>query len=27
VRRLNLSQSDARKWIGILRQLLWKINE
>ncbi len=27
VRRLNLNQSDARKWIGILRQLLWKINE
>jgi tRNA/rRNA methyltransferase len=26
VRRLNLNQSDARKWIGILRQLLWKIN-
>lgn len=27
VRRLNLNQSDARRWIGILRQLLWKINE
>src|SRR3984957_8428987 len=27
VRRLNLNQSDARKWLGILRQLLWKINE
>jgi TrmH family RNA methyltransferase len=27
VRRLNLSQSDARRWIGILRQLLWKISE
>jgi TrmH family RNA methyltransferase len=27
VRRLHLNQSDARKWIGILRQLLWKINE
>ena len=27
VRRLNLDQSDARRWIGILRQLLWKINE
>jgi TrmH family RNA methyltransferase len=27
VRRLNLSQSDARRWIGILRQLLWKLNE
>jgi TrmH family RNA methyltransferase len=26
VRRLNLSQSDARRWIGILRQLLWKIS-
>jgi TrmH family RNA methyltransferase len=25
--RLNLSQSDARRWIGILRQLLWKISE
>jgi len=27
VRRLNLTQSDARRWIGILRQLLWKISE
>lgn len=27
VRRLNLSQSDARRWIGILRQLLWKLSE
>jgi TrmH family RNA methyltransferase len=27
VRRLHLSQSDARRWIGILRQLLWKISE
>lgn len=27
VRRLNLSQSDARRWIGILRRLLWKLNE
>jgi TrmH family RNA methyltransferase len=27
VRRLNLNQPDARKWLGILRQLLWKINE
>jgi tRNA/rRNA methyltransferase len=26
-RRLNLNQSDARRWIGILRQLLWKISE
>jgi TrmH family RNA methyltransferase len=26
VRRLNLNQSDARRWIGILRQLLWKIS-
>ncbi len=25
VRRLNLTQSDARRWIGILRQLLWKL--
>jgi tRNA/rRNA methyltransferase len=25
--RLNLSQSDARRWIGILRRLLWKLNE
>jgi TrmH family RNA methyltransferase len=25
VRRLQLNQSDARRWIGILRQLLWKI--
>ncbi|MGC2404459.1 MAG: TrmH family RNA methyltransferase [Acidobacteriaceae bacterium] len=27
IRRLNLSQSDARRWIGILRRLLWKLNE
>jgi tRNA/rRNA methyltransferase len=27
VRRLSLNQSDARRWIGILRQLLWKISE
>jgi TrmH family RNA methyltransferase len=27
VRRLNLSQSDARRWIGILRQVLWKLSE
>ena len=27
VRRLHLTQSDARRWIGILRQLLWKISE
>jgi len=27
VRRLHLNQSDARRWIGILRQLLWKISE
>jgi TrmH family RNA methyltransferase len=27
VRRLNLNQSDARRWIGILRQVLWKISE
>ena len=27
VRRLHLSQPDARRWIGILRQLLWKISE
>jgi TrmH family RNA methyltransferase len=25
VRRMNLNQSDARRWIGILRQLLWKM--
>ena len=25
VRRLHLTQSDARRWMGILRQLLWKI--
>jgi TrmH family RNA methyltransferase len=25
VRRLHLNQSDARRWIGILRQLLWKM--
>jgi TrmH family RNA methyltransferase len=27
VRRLNLNQSDARRWIGILRRLLWKLSE
>jgi len=27
IRRLNLNQSDARRWLGILRQMLWKINE
>jgi TrmH family RNA methyltransferase len=27
VRRLHLNQSDARRWIGILRRLLWKLNE
>jgi TrmH family RNA methyltransferase len=27
VRRLDLNQSDARRWIGILRRLLWKLNE
>jgi TrmH family RNA methyltransferase len=26
VRRMNLSQSDARRWIGVLRQLLWKLS-
>ncbi len=26
IHRLNLSQSDARRWLGILRQLLWKID-
>jgi TrmH family RNA methyltransferase len=25
VRRLNLNQSDARRWIGVLRQLVWKL--
>jgi tRNA/rRNA methyltransferase len=25
VHRRHLSQSDARRWIGILRQLLWKV--
>jgi tRNA/rRNA methyltransferase len=25
IRRLNLSQSDARRWLGILRQIHWKI--
>jgi TrmH family RNA methyltransferase len=25
VRRLGLNQSDARRWIGVLRQLLWKL--
>jgi tRNA/rRNA methyltransferase len=25
VRRLSLSQSDARRWTGVLRQLLWKM--
>jgi TrmH family RNA methyltransferase len=27
VRRMNLNQSDARRWIGILRQLLWKMGK
>ena len=27
VRRLHLNQSDARRWIGILRRLLWKLSE
>jgi TrmH family RNA methyltransferase len=27
VHRLNLNQSDARRWIGVLRALLWKVNE
>ncbi len=27
VRRMNLSQSDARRWIGVLRQLLWKLTK
>jgi TrmH family RNA methyltransferase len=26
VRRLNLNQSDARRWIGVLRQVLWKMD-
>jgi tRNA/rRNA methyltransferase len=26
IRRLNLNQSDARRWLGILRQLQWKIS-
>jgi tRNA/rRNA methyltransferase len=25
VRRLNLSAEDAQVWLGILRQILWKI--
>jgi tRNA C32,U32 (ribose-2'-O)-methylase TrmJ len=25
VRRLNLNQSDARRWIGVLRQLVWRL--
>jgi TrmH family RNA methyltransferase len=25
--RLNLNQSDARRWIGVLRALLWKVSE
>jgi TrmH family RNA methyltransferase len=25
VRRMKLNQSDARRWIGVLRQLLWKM--
>jgi TrmH family RNA methyltransferase len=25
VRRLSLNQSDARRWIGVLRQVLWKM--
>jgi TrmH family RNA methyltransferase len=27
VRRLHLTQSDARRWIGVLRQLLWKLGK
>ena len=27
VRRMHLSQSDARRWIGVLRQLLWKLTK
>ena len=27
VHRLNLNQSDARRWIGILRAVLWKVSE
>jgi TrmH family RNA methyltransferase len=27
VRRLHLNQSDARRWAGILRRLLWKLSE
>jgi TrmH family RNA methyltransferase len=27
VRRLDLNQSDARRWIGVLRRLLWKLSE
>lgn len=27
VRRLHLTQSDARRWIGILRQILWKMGK
>jgi TrmH family RNA methyltransferase len=26
IRRLNLEQSDARRWVGILRRVLWKLN-
>jgi TrmH family RNA methyltransferase len=25
VRRMHLNQSDARRWIGVLRQLIWKM--
>ena len=27
IRRMNLNQSDSRRWIGILRQLLWKLKQ
>jgi TrmH family RNA methyltransferase len=27
VRRLHLNQSDAQRWIGVLRRLLWKLSE
>ena len=27
VRRLRLTQSDARRWIGVLRQILWKMGK
>ena len=26
IRRLNLQNNDAEAWLGMLRQILWKLN-